>query len=195
MNALLRLLMAFAVPLAWLNALGGIVAGIWLAILGQWGTIGWGFAFMVFSTWGLGLAMMPGFIFALPVAYLFERGYKVLGYPFVFLGVLYNTAVITIWCGWTLAFFAQRADASSLIATLLWAYGAATGPLSYMTQQEGQGGGDNTAAAVTTYFAQLGFVVMILTALFAGITIYEAMVIFACVMGLGTICQFILALE
>jgi len=177
------------------NALGGIVAGIWLAILGEWSMIGWGFGFMFFSVWGLSLAMMPGFIFALPVAYLYERGHKVLASPFILLGILYNVAVITIWCGWTLAFFAQRADDSSLIPALLWSYGAATGPLSYMTQQEGQGGGDNTAAAVTTYFAQLGFVVMVLTALFAGVTIYEAMIVFACVMGVGTIFQFILALQ
>lgn len=195
MNGLLRLTTAFAIPLGVLNAVGGVIAGIWLAILGEWGMIGWGFAFMVFSSWGLSFAMMPGMIFAFPIAYFFDRGQRVLAYPFVFLAGLYNTAVITVWCGWTLAFFAQRADGSSMIPALLWAYGAATGPLAYMTQKEGQGGGDNTGATITTYFAQLGFVIMVGAALVAGLSIAEAMVIFAAVMLIGTGFQFIVALQ
>ncbi len=51
-------------PLAWLNGLGGIVAGVCLAIIGQWGIIGWGFGFMLFSVYGLSLAMLPAMIFA-----------------------------------------------------------------------------------------------------------------------------------
>ena len=40
MKALMGLITALSVPLMILNILGGIVSGIWLAILGRWGTVG-----------------------------------------------------------------------------------------------------------------------------------------------------------
>src|SRR5258705_4133805 len=114
MNAIMRVLGAIAIPLGWFNFLGSIVAGIWLAILGEWGLIGWGIASMFVSAYGLSLVMMLAVVFALPGGYLFNRGWKVLASPFVLLGVLYNTAVITVWCGLVLACFSQRSDDSSL---------------------------------------------------------------------------------
>ena len=64
MNAILRLMTAVAVPLGLFNALGGIVAGIWLALLGEWGAIGWGLAALVFTTLGMSFALMPGLAIA-----------------------------------------------------------------------------------------------------------------------------------
>ena len=42
MKALMGLIAALSAPIMILNVLGGIVSGIWLAILGQWGTVGLG---------------------------------------------------------------------------------------------------------------------------------------------------------
>src|SRR3546814_13869529 len=55
MKALENLMGAFSVVLVLLNALGGVVAGIWLAILGEWGSIGYGLMF------GIGGAMLISF--------------------------------------------------------------------------------------------------------------------------------------
>jgi hypothetical protein len=45
-----------------LNFFGGIVSGIWLAVLGQWWAIGYGIAGLFFSSTLLGFAMMPGLL-------------------------------------------------------------------------------------------------------------------------------------
>lgn len=50
MEAFAKFAAAVAIPLGLLNMLGGIVAGIWLAILGRWGIIGYGIAALLVST-------------------------------------------------------------------------------------------------------------------------------------------------
>ena len=68
MESFARLLSVLAVPLSILNIFGGIVSGIWLAILGEWGLIGYGILALLVSGMGLGIAMAPGLIFAGPAA-------------------------------------------------------------------------------------------------------------------------------
>jgi hypothetical protein len=198
MIAILNALSALSLPLGILNALGGIVAGVWLAIAGKWSVLGWGIAFFFCSTFALGFAFMPGLAFAAPGAYFYSRGStwaKLLSYPFLFFSVLYNVVVITVWCVWTLGFFLRAAGNAPLIPVLLWAYGAATGPLAYMAHQEGEGGGNNTGSVMTTYFAQIAFVIMVVADLLAGLTISQGMFVFAFVMLVGMLCQFNLALR
>ena len=57
MEAFVRLMTVMAVPLGILNIFGGVVSGIWLAILGEWGIIGYGILALMVSGIGLGLAM------------------------------------------------------------------------------------------------------------------------------------------
>ena len=42
MKTVIALLSLLMVPLTIANLLGGVVGGIWLAFLGEWGVIGWG---------------------------------------------------------------------------------------------------------------------------------------------------------
>jgi hypothetical protein len=149
---------ALAVPLGSLNAFGGIVAGIWLAVVGNWGTIGWGTAAIFLSTFGISLALLPGMALAGLAAYFAERGYKLLFYFFALLSSLYTVAVIALWCGTVLYFFASRADSSSVIPLLLWSYGVATGPFAYMASKEGD---DAFASIAATFFGQVGYVVSV----------------------------------
>ena len=76
MNALVKLMNLFALPIMILNLLGGIVSGIWLAILGQWWAIGAGIASLFLSTLLLGIVLMPSALLALPGIYLQEKGVK-----------------------------------------------------------------------------------------------------------------------
>lgn len=48
----------FSVPIMMMNFASGIIAGIWLAILGQWGLIGIGLVFTFTSHWLLALLML-----------------------------------------------------------------------------------------------------------------------------------------
>ena len=52
-----NLLGLLLIPLGILNALGGIVSGIWLAILGDWGSIGYELLGMMFSTFCSALSL------------------------------------------------------------------------------------------------------------------------------------------
>jgi hypothetical protein len=80
MKALMALITALSIPLMILNMLGGIVSGIWLAILGEWGAVGTGILFFFVSTWLLGFALMPSLLFAAPAAYCAKKG-KTFGLP------------------------------------------------------------------------------------------------------------------
>src|SRR4051812_35285826 len=126
MQALLSIL---TIPIMVLNAFGGILSGVWLAILGQWWAIGYGIAGLFISTTLLGFAMMPGLIFAAPAAILTEKGKLVLAFPLMLLSQLYTYLVIVAWCLLVYVFFMSRSTASLFWPLLIWSYGAALGPL------------------------------------------------------------------
>ena len=151
---------ALAFPILILNSFGGIIAGVWLAILGRWWAIGWGFA-SVFAPTVLGLAMMPGVAFGAPAALLAEKGRTVLAFPLVLLSLIYTAAVITVWCLFVLFFFMSRSSGGDFWPLQIWSYVVAITPLAYMTQSEEQRGtGD--AASMTTFFAGLAYLLMVL---------------------------------
>jgi len=178
-------------PLALINMFGGIISGIWLAVLGEWNAILWGFIALLSSHFLLGFALMPAMLFAAPAAYFAER-FKPLFYVFGLLGALYTVAIITIWCAYVFNVFVLKADSfSSAIPLLLWSYGVATGPLAYMASKEGP---DNLGSLAVTMFAQLGYVVMILLALLSSANISQVIVVFGLIMLIGMFLQFSMAL-
>lgn len=67
-NSFVTTLAALSVPIMILNLLGGIISGIWLAILGEWGEIIRGIIFMVVSGIAISFALMPSLLFAAPAA-------------------------------------------------------------------------------------------------------------------------------
>jgi hypothetical protein len=76
-----------AIPFILLNFLGGIVSGVWLAILGRWSDIGYGTVLFLSSSLLLGLAMMPGLIFAAPASLLAQKGKLILAFPLMLLSL------------------------------------------------------------------------------------------------------------
>src|SRR3546814_1412099 len=76
MKALENLMGAFSVVLVLLNALGGVVAGIWLAILGEWGSIGYGLMFGIGGAMLISFAMLPGMLLAGPAVMMDKKGIK-----------------------------------------------------------------------------------------------------------------------
>ena len=92
------ILSAMTAPITILNLLGGIVSGIWLAFLGEWGAIGKGIMFMVVSGFAISIALMPGLLFAAPASIAIEKGKKVLVAFLGSLSVLYTVGLITVWC-------------------------------------------------------------------------------------------------
>lgn len=167
---------------------------VWLAILGEWGTIGWGLLAMFGSPMLLSLALAPSMLLVLPSVYFGERGLMTLVYVFTLLGSLYVIAVMTVWNGGVLYFFASRSDASSFLPSVLWSYGVALGPWQYMARQEAQGGGGD-ASAITTFFAQIGYVVMIVLVIFAPVSLVQVVTTFVAIMLVGLVFQFSAAVQ
>jgi len=183
MQALITVLM---LPLLILNMLGGIASGIWLAILGEWWAIGYGLLAFFASAFVLSFVLLPGVVFAGPAAMLAERGRNILALPFVFLGGLYVYAVVTAWCVLVFYFFMRHANADNHLPLLIWSYGVATGPWSFLASKESQGGGDaGVGANFATFFAQVAYVVMGLVFLFTRANLLELATVFAAVMAVG----------
>lgn len=191
MDSMIKALTVFSIPLGLINMFGGLVSGIWLAILGEWGLIGIGILALFVSSMGIGLAMMPGMIFALPAMALLEKGKKISGYFFGFLSTLYTTAVLVVWCIAVLLYFVKHADHGSIIPILIWSYGIAIGPISWLAQKDRQGG--NEHAMVSTFFIQVAYLITILGILFLQVTVLNVTVLIGVIMSVALILQFSLA--
>jgi len=193
MKALMGVITALSVPLFILNMLGGIVSGIWLAILGEWGAVGLGILFFFVSTWLLAFALMPSLLFAAPAAYCAERG-KTFGLVcFGALSSLYILALVTVWCCGILFLFVKDATASSLIPRLIWSYGVATGPWAYMASKDQGPQGEGFASTLATFLAELAYLVIMLLVIFASITLFGAVKVFGGFMLAGLALQMTLA--
>jgi hypothetical protein len=79
-----------------LNLFGGIVSGVWLIVLRDWGVLGLGVCFFVVSTLLLGIALMPSLLLAATAAYFFERNKTVVSVFFGALSSLYILILITV---------------------------------------------------------------------------------------------------
>lgn len=187
-----RLITIAAVPLGILNAFGGLVAVIWLAILGEWGTLGYGLVGIFLGAFALGFAMMPGLLFAIPAAMLIDKGYERSGTVIGFLSAIYTALILTTWCMGVLYLFVMRADSQSLAPVLLLAYGVATGPISWMAQKESQHGGGEFAV-ISSLFAQIAFIAVVGVAFIVAWPFFDLALLFAAIMGVGLLFQFRLA--
>ena len=122
------------------NTLGGLVAGIWLAVLGKWMAIllGLAMALAMPSLWMI--LTMPTMLLAGVEQNKIEqnqlRRHSIL---LVAAGSIYTTSLI---CGWVLLvfwLFSKRVGDHSPIPFLLWAYSTSMAPLAYMSTKSKDG--------------------------------------------------------
>jgi hypothetical protein len=193
MKSLLAFLTALTIPIMFLNMLGGLVSGIWLAILREWGAIGTGVILFFVSTGMIGILLMPSMIFMAPATLCAKKG-ETLGLIFFgALGNIYTIVVLTAWCCGILFLFMKDATATSLIPRLIWSYGVATGPWAYIASRENRSGGGD-AAAIGTFFAELAYLVIILLVIFTPLTFLGAIQVFGGFMAVGFLIQMTFAL-
>lgn len=182
---------ALAIPLLILNALGGIVSFVWLAVLRAWGTIGLGILFFIGGTTTLSFILLPGLLFTALAAKCGESKKTFGMYCFGALDILYTLMVVTVWCSGVLYLFVKDATSSTLIPRLLWSYGAATGPLAYMASKEQQSG--TWASTFTTFFVQLAYLAVMLMVIFSPVTLFEALKVFAAFMLVALAIEMVVA--
>jgi hypothetical protein len=160
MKAFGALLAALMVPLMLLNLLGGVVAGIWLAFLGQWSTIFLGLAISISGAFLVSLLLLPGIGLAGLGSVAFGRGNKVAGSLLVILSAPWTPLVILVWEVAIFLVFGRRAPTPNLaIPVWLWSYGAATGVWSFLASKEQQTG-DGDMAAFGAFAAQVAYLVL-----------------------------------
>jgi hypothetical protein len=142
------------VPLVILNFLGGVIGGVWLAILGDWSTIFFGIAYMALGAIGLSVLLLPGIALAAPLAFMSER--NIVGAIIIALPSLFWTfGVMAVSCAWA---FSRSTSSHEgwLMPHFLWAYATAIAPWSYMASKEPQ----DSSAGVSVFFAQIGTISM-----------------------------------
>jgi hypothetical protein len=180
MRALLTII---TIPLGILNLCGSLVAGIWLAILGEWQPIGVGLLLLVSSHFMLSLVLMPGLIFAAPAAIAMESGKTILGSLIGGVSVLYTEVIVVGWAYLMLGYFHGLASASSEIPLLLWSYGAAIGPWAFMASKDG----DNPHSWFSVFFLSLGYISCILALLLGHVSLVTCLVILSVFMAASCI--------
>jgi len=163
MNILNRILQMLSFPIMILNFGGGIVAGIWLAFLGEWKLIGIGIVLLFTSHWVLSILMMPGLPIAGIAVYFFEKK-NPLGHLFGYLSQLYTNILIVGTC--VLAFFIctsfyGNSIGFGLIPYLLWSWGMALGPWQFFASKEP----DNEFSVITLFTASI-FYLLFLASIF-----------------------------
>jgi hypothetical protein len=174
-------------PLMLLNVFGGIVSGVWLAILGQWWAIGIGLA-AIFAHMFLSPVMLVGMVFGAPAVALINRGQTVLALPFILLSQLWTYGIVAIWCIASFHYFMSHADHRTYIPLLIWSYGVAVGPWANLSQREMRAGGGE-AGLMATFFVQIAYVVTGIALIFVTAYPMTLLIIFLSILGIGMLAQ------
>lgn len=192
MGIFLRFLSGLIIPIGLFNMFGGIVSGIWLAILGEWNLIGYGILALLVSGVGLSFVMAPGLIFLTgPAVILLEKGHKISGSIFGLLSAFYTNGILTAWCILVLFYFINHTNADSIIPGFIWSYGIATSPIAWLAQKDQQSG--NKYSMITTFFISLAYILTILAILLAGASLMNILILFGVIMSISLIVEFSIA--
>lgn len=171
-----------------MNLMAGIVGAIWLGYLGQWSLIFTGILLVVLGPWLISLALLPGFVLAIPLKFFSDRessiGVSVSG----LLAATYSHFIVSAWCIAVLILFASRSRSETFIPAMLWSYAVGTGPINHMARQEDRAGG-GAASLVASFFAQVAYVAVLSLLLLMPLSLVTIAGLFVVVMALSVSVQ------
>lgn len=160
MTKLLEMILAplavVGLVLGLLNLIGGIVAGVWLMVIGEWNLFLVGIAILFVGALAASMLLAPGMLLAGASIAAFDKGKAVVGWPLLILSSAWTYAVVIAWGVGAFLWFGNKVDADNAVPVWLWSYGAATGVWAFMASKEPEG----SAAPVTAFAAQLGYIVL-----------------------------------
>jgi hypothetical protein len=133
-----KIIEILCIPILLLNMVGGIVAGIWLAFLGEWKLIIIGILLLFTSHFYLSILMLPGLLLALICVKLVEKKNPI-GHFLAFLSQLHTNLLIVGSCGFAFficTHFYRGQGSLGLIPYLLWSWGMALGPWQFFQSKE-----------------------------------------------------------
>ncbi len=136
-----------------LNALGGIVGGLWLIFVGDWEIV----LFAVF------MAIIYPYIFSIvsmiiqfPLvgggAYFLKRGWNFIAYPMFYLSILSLDVISLVWIYYSFDRVLKGGESGIIFPFLLVAYSLAVSPYTYMAKGE-----DRDSVATNTAIMFISF--------------------------------------
>lgn len=158
MQLILKFALACAPVIALVNVFGGVIAGIWLALKGDWWALGYGLLGVLVSHYIISFLLMPSFLIASIGIAAVQRGKLWLTRLLLGGAGLYVTALMWAWCVFTTAFFLKHARNAPVFPVLLWAYGVSTGPWTFLASKDQTSGGGNEFSIIAVLFLQLGYI-------------------------------------
>ncbi len=167
------------IPILILNVIGGIVGGIWLGFLGQWGLIGIGIILVFTSHFYLSILLLPGVGLSFLALY-FYKNQSPLRHLFAFLYQLFTNVLIVGSCGlafWICTRYYEGATSLSLIPYLLWSWGMALGPWRFFVSKEP----DNEFSGMTVFVASVLYLVFLISIFLGPWFVLIAIVLFGIV--------------
>jgi len=138
------------------NALGGIISGIWLAIVGEWGAILLGFAMSLGMPRAFTLVTLPSLGLMAWIGPAIEEGNRDKVFVLGSIASLYESSVLVAWSAIVFFSLALEAEPGTLVPRLIWAYATTMSPLAYMASKEPPG---DPGAAKGLILGQLGYMV------------------------------------
>lgn len=143
-----------AIPIMILNALSGIVGGIWLAYIGEWHLVMIALFLSIGGTFWVSLLLLPSLLFAAPLVSS-ERLAKSIfaAVPLGILSVGWTYCVMGAWALTIFWYFSKGVEPAAALPALLLSYSTATSVWSYLAQKEDQ---QNSYSAMSSFFNQLG---------------------------------------
>jgi hypothetical protein len=126
---------------------------------------------------------------------LFERGHLVLGSILALPVSVYTTIIMAAWCHGIFNLFLDMSSPRTLIPMLLWSYGTATGPWSYMAQRESEGSQGFQSASLYVVFVSLAYLIMIALYLIAGADRAKRAAVLAVVMFVAFVTQLVITIS
>jgi hypothetical protein len=192
MKVFTAIITAVSIPIFALNALGGVVSGIWLLCIGQWKLVVYGLLAGISATWLLSLAMMPAMGLILLGSKLAEKGKLSAFLALVSMASLWQYVIASIWCVAVFLAIAEHSTDKTVIPRIIWAYGVAIAPWAYMARGEDQGSG-----AVMMFSTCIACLVTLVLAIIGTVTRGAVMETFLGIMICGFVAQtvFVAALQ
>ncbi|WP_252258400.1 hypothetical protein [Erythrobacter aurantius] len=148
-------------PFILLNLFAGLLGGAGMLFQGEWSIFFLGLAWMFVGAYVLSLALLPGMIFAPIAAWAADRDNLVLVAIAAIPAMAWTYTIVAVSCVAIFSGIVHNSDAG--IFHLLWGYASATGPWSFLAREDAKAGNDY--AALTSFFAQLGVISMMIATL------------------------------
>jgi len=160
-----KIFSAISIPIIFLNFFGEIVGGIWLLFLGQWKLVLVAFLFTLFVPYGYSIVFLIQMPLAALLVFAQNKNKKYLALITGFINIFISHALILIYVFFVIDFAISISISKDLniIALLLFGYGVATSPFSYMASKEGP---DAIASFLGVFVSQISYIIFAVAYLF-----------------------------